>query len=261
MKVVVRYPTSGKPDHYAVERMQWIQRERPGWDVSTWRNGYAVDICRNEIVKDAVDKGADYLIMIDDDIIPTKRVLELPDLDKPIVAGLSLCWNAGAMFWNAFVKDSDQYVYRSVCNADFPTEAPREVYAVGAAILCIRADVLNDEEMRPLFKFKLNEWGLIDSLGGEDIQFCLKARDRGYSIWVDPQTQGEHWRPFGLKQTMARFDAVHNDPNYTMPEVFAMGLANVPETRGIKNTEVKPKPQPVPIQDRLNIINRTLRIK
>lgn len=249
--------------------MQWIRDQRPDWDVATWRNGYSVEVARNEIVKEAHDKGVDYLIMLDDDVVASESVLELPDKGKDIVAGISFCWNQGSIFWNAFVVDEKMGLYRSVTDSDFaPDFGLKPVYAVGTAIMCLSRKVIDDPRMRPHFQFKLDEWGTLDTFGGEDVQFCAKARRLGYEVWVDPRTQGEHWRAFGLKQTLIRFAAVKDSEEFTLPEVFGMGLGNLPGYEKEPEATPAPKPPPKPPPDRwgvigtrLNSINQTLRVK
>ena len=221
MKVMVRMPSRGAPKAYSVDRMRMWEKERPDWDWGIHTNFYSVSVCRNEIVKEAAQKDVDFLIMFDDDTIPTREMLDMPDLNKPVLSGIVPCWQQGHFFWNAFEIDHERRLFKSISEWDGD---PRKVYASGTAIMCIRKDVLQDPNMRPLFSFKVDEWGCLVPVGGEDVQFSTKCQANGHEMWVNPRVQGEHWRELNMLQTLIAVEGSKDNVDWHVVEQFAIGL-------------------------------------
>lgn len=199
MKVMVRIPTRGNPPMDAVKRINELRAMKPEWDVDWHTNGFSIAISRNEMCKQAREANVDFLIMLDDDIIPPSSVLNLPSHNKPMVAGLALTWQAGYHQWNAY-EIVDGVSFQNIARWT-DDRLLRPVYAVGGACLCIRKDVLWNRALWPLFAERTYPDGTIMPFGGEDIWFSTQLQAAGIPVYVDPQVQCEHWRPTGLKQT------------------------------------------------------------
>lgn len=219
MKVLFRIPTRGTPSHYTCNRVEALRDERPEWDIKFHSNPYSVSVCRNEIFREAAESDADFLVMMDDDVIPTKGILDLPLVDQPVVAGLVPTWQGGYFLWNAMRLEGDHLVTLSD-----PPKGLEQVYAVGGAILCIRKDVLQDPAMRPAFGLHVDEWGTMQEAGGEDTYFSIQCQRNGYPIYVDPTVQGEHYRPIGLKQTIHAFRDNEDNEDFRTPTQFSVDV-------------------------------------
>ncbi len=55
------------------------------------------DYARNVLGKAFMESGADYMLMIDADVDPNPKILEMADLDKDIIAGNVFCWISGEL--------------------------------------------------------------------------------------------------------------------------------------------------------------------
>lgn len=207
MRVMVRVPTRGNPSMFTIQRMEWMRSQRPEWDFGYHSNAYSIAIGRNEMCALARQGDFDYLIMLDDDVIPPSRILQLPEHNLPVVSGLTPVWQAGYHQWNAY-EVVDNVSFQTIDLKGWDMGMLREVYAVGASCLCIRKDVLANEALWPLFACRVRPDGTMMFLGGEDTWFSMQCQAAGIKVMVDPQCQCEHWRPTGLKQTAKTFEDV-----------------------------------------------------
>jgi hypothetical protein len=205
MNVMMRLMTRGDAMPSAIARMQWCRSQ--GWDADMHVNKVGIDIARSEVIAKARESNADYLIMVDDDVVPTDRILRLPEHGVPVVSGCVPSWSFGKLFWCIFDLDEDG-TYRSV--TDFTEDhSLQQVYSVGGALLCIRRDVLEDTSQDPLFLFRRNSDGTVAHFGGEDCHFCQKVHRMGYPIYADPGMVGEHTPRIELVRTLVE----NADPN------------------------------------------------
>lgn len=222
-RVMVRILTRGQPAAYTINRMFELAKKRPDWDLCCHINPYSVSIGRNEICRQARQAQVDFLIMIDDDVVPGDRLLALPGHDKPVVAGLVPIWQAGYFLWNAHVLEEG--VFKTVVPQK---EGLMAVHAIGTGILCLRRDVLEDERLQPPFQMAVDEAGCPVEAGGEDTYFSLLCHRAGIPRFIDCQLQAEHWRPVGLKQSIQIQQQHQKDEDFQVPTPFGMDAARLP---------------------------------
>lgn len=228
-KVFMRVVTRGQVGAQTSRAVRELQQTMPHWDIDEHQNAMSVAVARNEVCRMARDARADYCIMVDDDVIFNNGIVKLPLANKPVVSGLVPTWQAGYFFWNAF--DIEDSYFRSI-DLRGP-EGLREVFAVGAAILCIRRDVLENEDLWPLFFLHTFPDGTMRPVGGEDTAFCAKCQEHGIPIHVDMQCQGEHWRDIGLKQTLVAIQENRQNPDFSIPSRFDCDVRTLPfEVKG-----------------------------
>lgn len=241
---MLRYPTRGTPSHYSMIGKKHLETVHPDWDIDFHYNNFSVAVARCTIFREAAQKEVDYLYMIDDDIIPTGNVDTLHLQNKPVIAGLCLCWQRGHFFWNAFDINFGKEVFHSIL-----LEEPgiRQVYTVGCGIICISKEVLQDPNMRGAFQETKDEWGCVVAGGGEDITFGRKCNEHGHSVWLDSNVQGEHYRAIALGDTLRNFQEYRANPEFTTPEQFIMGLHTTP-------IKFAPKVEESPSSDLLSLI-------
>ena len=186
---------------------------------------YNVAVARNEAFKEARDAFADFLIMIDDDVVPDKNIVTLPEHDLPVLSGLVPMSKNGLICFNAFDLSAEG-IYSSLPGAG---EGIRQVYAVGSALICLRMDVLR--HMKAPFNFELDEDGLVDVYGGEDLAFVYKCHAQDIPIYVDTDYVAEHYSKLELGSALVR-----GNPNRTGPSVCAFDasehLGNLPIGQG-----------------------------
>lgn len=132
---------------------------------------------------------ADYLFMVDDDMLaPADLFYQLVKHDKPIVAALAFTRNPDHRpviyetieGWDASVQQ--RYGFTKFVN-NYPRNTLVECDAVGFGAVLIKTDVLK-KVPRPWF------FGMAQT--GEDVQFCIKAKKSGFSVWMDTSIKLGH---------------------------------------------------------------------
>lgn len=133
---------------------------------------------RNRIVRDA-PKDADFILMLDADVVPPTNILEIAGFDLDIVASPSPIWRGG--------EDGDPVITGAV-----PLDGT-EVVSVGEDKLlecryvqggayCIAKRVFRHPEMRGAFADGFDEDGVVTDT--EDYVYCRKARALGFRVWA-----------------------------------------------------------------------------
>ena len=150
--------------------------------------GYDCAKARNEIAKEAIAGGFDYVLMIDSDVVAPNDTLER-FLEYPADIVIGLCprkntkekrceiYRLGAESFRDF------YTY-----ADMP-EAPRLVIKGGGlACALIKTEVFQRLKY-PYFKYVIYD---NDTILSEDLYFCNEARKYGMQIQCNPNVKGGH---------------------------------------------------------------------
>ena len=165
--------------------------------------GYPVDRVRNHICRRFLESDAEYLLMIDDDVVPPSTVLDMAGHDKDVVAGL--CY--------AYVPSTGYYVVAYLPKDRDGRRPPRlplgtgiegrglvEVELAGTACMMVHRRVLEAVEP-PYFAMELDDERLLlrDS---EDFAFCRKARAAGFSVWLDTDQPCGHLRTLDMSATV-----------------------------------------------------------
>ena len=146
--------------------------------------GYNVDQVRNLIADYAIRNNYDYLMCVDHDIAfdPT-TVAQLVNHDKDIVAGI-------------YRQRKEQQILEVFDKTYFPYQDTKhfgkdlfEVGAIGLGCALIKVDVFKKIGY-PQFDYH-RAVKAEDSLS-EDVDFCMKARNKGYQVWIDPTIRCDH---------------------------------------------------------------------
>jgi len=174
------------------------------------------ELARNRICKRFLETDADVLLMIDDDMVlagwDSLRVLITPDYD--IAAPLQLMFDSGinestgevepAVKPCAFMYDDDAEGYRQLYPA--PGVGHQECGAVGGGMIAIRRHVLENERMLlaegfdpPAF-FRTRFAPNYERVRGNDIDFCHRARECGYTVKVNWGARTGHLKTVDLYQ-------------------------------------------------------------
>ena len=147
-----------------------------------------IDRARNELVKDALKDGCDYILFIDSDIImPKGSIDKLIDMNTDIASGLYFA-KAKPYLPVARVIKNTRHFYLE----DFEYNQIMDVAGVGMGLCLIKTDVFKKLSY-PYFKL---EWRNDPELGqyqiAEDLYFCEQAREAGYSIKLNTGILLEH---------------------------------------------------------------------
>ena len=164
--------------------------------------GYPVDRVRNLICKRFLESDAEYLLMIDDDVVPPATVLDMARHGKDVVAGLCYAFIPQRGYYTAaYTPPGEDGKYGRVgIGSDLEGRGLLEVGLAGSACLMIHRRVL-EQLAPPFFKTELDDDGLhiVDS---EDFHFCRKAREAGFSIWLDTDQVCGHLKTVDMRRSV-----------------------------------------------------------
>jgi len=158
--------------------------------------GKPVDSCRNTAVRKFLESDAEYMWMLDSDTIPPKGIDTLGALmshQKKIVGAIVFSFQYNEPF--AVVVDYNEeggYIQSPQLKND---KRLISVAATGAACLLVHREVL--EKMgKYWFQTLMNEWGILS--WGHDFNFCRKALELGYKVWIDKSIICSHRPQSGI---------------------------------------------------------------
>lgn len=123
-----------------------------------------------------------HILFLDADVVPRKSTLRaLVAHDKDIITGAVPIYQHGELKWNV----SKDTVYNPL--KELPSN-PFKVELCGFGAVLVKTSVFDKIEW-PYWRSEYKP-GL--RTVGEDIYFCQKARDAGFSIWCDPKVRCNH---------------------------------------------------------------------
>jgi len=147
---------------------------------------YSIDLSRCDIVKHAIENKYDYILWVDSDtIIPKNTLKRLMSHDKDIVSGVysyKLIGGKNAVAKRFIPNEVDAY-------EDIPLDEIRakdnifEVDGIGFGCVLTKMEIFNHIH---------DPWFVLTKNMGEDIDFCRKAQNAGYKIYLDPKVLAGH---------------------------------------------------------------------
>jgi hypothetical protein len=161
---------------------------------------------RNGIVHRFLKGDDDYLYMNDDDVIPWRNPLDFVERDLDVLLfpcpiyktepqdGQPLRWNV-------------QYTVKGKTIKEDVGDGIRKIAAGGSGALLIARRVLEHPAMRAPFMDQYNEDGL--RTNSEDLSFCDRAREAGFSVYAALCAPCSHNKPVDLLYLM---NAYKRDP-------------------------------------------------
>lgn len=169
---------------------QKVKGESPRYEfILTNMGEIFVPFAREMLVDVALKYNADYLFMVDDDMIaPMDLFYRLVKHDVDIVAPLAFTRNPPhrAVIFSV-IEGVDQvtrkpyFINNPVYN--YPREKLVECDAVGFGAVLIKTSV---------FKKMPKPWFMGSMNCGEDVHFCVQAKKRGFQVFMDTSTKLGH---------------------------------------------------------------------
>ena len=148
---------------------------------------------RNQIVRKFLQTDYDYLMMLDGDNVPPENILNLADYQEDIIGGLCFAYMKEMVIPLALKKNK----MGSYDVMKIPKQAGLiECDAVGTGVIIIKREVL--EAMSFPFENKYDPEG-IKTLG-LDINFCKRAKEKGFKVFCHTDFKCSHWTPMDLKE-------------------------------------------------------------
>ncbi|NCB27352.1 MAG: glycosyltransferase [Bacteroidia bacterium] len=159
--------------------------------VGTWFEcfyGYNIAQIRNLMADYAINHGFDYMLWVDSDIILPRDTLEkMLASGKDIISGLYVQRLPDKTIPEVYIWRGNRLVNADV--AELTGEDLISVWGVGFGCVLTKTNVLRDIGY-PQFEYK-NSLDHANTVS-EDVDFCLKARRKGYDIFLDPTIQCKH---------------------------------------------------------------------
>lgn len=181
--------------------LQISYRER--CEVLNVMSGANVSKARNALVEGFLATDADYLLMLDSDMVFRADVISrLVVHNEPIMNGMYFqpSLNGGPSFpcmyrhQTGTAKSDGMFV---TLGDHWQRQAVIQVDAVGAGFMMVHRDVF--ETIRKLMPNYAAPWFQEvqrgDNLVGEDFTFCMRASEMGYPIFVDTSVEAGHIKP------------------------------------------------------------------
>jgi GT2 family glycosyltransferase len=149
-----------------------------------------IEHCRNSIVQRFLASKNEWLIMIDNDVVPPQNMLELINLDKDIlILPVPIC-QFNSIMYNVYLLDKEGY-WEPVKNR----KGLIEINSGGTGAIIIRRNIL--EKIEAPFERNYDKKGL--AILGSDLFFCTKAKELGYRIYTHMDFVCSHYRTVDLK--------------------------------------------------------------
>lgn len=160
----------------------------------------------NHIVIDFINKNYDFWLNIDSDNPPLKNPLDLINLNKDIIGLPTPIWHylgkkkERPIYWNAYDYDPQEKAYREHKNR----HGLQKVEAIGTGCFLMHKRVFQKLEMREQpFLRSWNKQGIMKK--GNDIAFCEKARENGFTIYCHYDYPCDHFSELSLNETINAF--------------------------------------------------------
>lgn len=172
------------------EAMDFYEKKNPRYVFALGCVGeILVPYAREELARNAIKEGCDYLFMIDDDMLsPHDLFYRLVKHDVDIVAALAFTRNPNhrPVIYQT-VEGYDPVTktdyYRNTFVDNYPRNKLVECDAVGFGAVLIKTSVIKALEEPRFMGF---------SGTGEDITFCIKAKKSGFRVFMDTSIKLGH---------------------------------------------------------------------
>lgn len=186
-------------------KLSWWEREGIAWDVMEDSMAGFIEVNRTRIALDFLRRmNHKFLLMIDSD---TEPPVNLPYLlarhNEPVVGSCIVSMGTGGRPMLCFSRPDENGVNRLIDFEDgnkIPAIGLAEVPHSGTGAMMIRRDVLeafdwDDPADIPFFvPEEIRARGAVSGklMRGEDIQFCIRAREKGFKVQVDMEAHCGH---------------------------------------------------------------------
>jgi len=152
--------------------------------------GYTVETARNFAVKNVLNEGYDYTLWVDSDIILPFNILErLLATNSDIATGWYCKKLPGSEITELYGPDKlSQRTMVNIMTKELPKNGVIPIIACGFGCTLVKNEVYNKIGDKDWFHYTSTN-GMMCS---EDIDFCIKAKDKGCSIVADCSMRCQH---------------------------------------------------------------------
>lgn len=192
------------PFHFAYSLIQLIRHCDRIWGPGEVR----LEIVEGSLLEEnriaLLDKAqGDWLLMLDTDMTFPHDAAE--KLDAHIKAGKDLV--SGLYFLGYAISEPAIYgpdvtdrtpAYRYV---DYPRDSLFEIGGCGMGICMIGKKIIDDFKNHNEVNDSFRRVYKLGKKVGEDLSFCYRVREKGYSMWCDSSVKAGHLRPYTVSET------------------------------------------------------------
>jgi len=207
-KIFVAVPTRGDVGFNTIRRLQDIRDANPSLPPVLYEAGrLSVASVRNEIVRKFLKTDCEILLMVDDDVVPHRDVLAMsqyvrhslivtPEPRYDIVgAPYMLLRQPIAMVATPCVFLRGPGGGYKFIPKTFTLTGVVECDAMGTGCMMIARRVVEDPRCMP-FSLGVDPDGVM--VMTEDMIFCLRAKEAGYTLAADYSRFADHWNSISL---------------------------------------------------------------
>ena len=149
---------------------------------------------RNQIVEKALAWEPDYLFWVDDDMAFNNDIVEkLLSHKKDFVC--AIMFSKTPPFVPTIKKIQDGNVLSFNNYVDYPKNSFVEIAGCGMAATLIHRRLFEDLKLENDEWFAERQFGIMES---EDINFCIRARQKGHKLWCDTSAKTRHIGGIGI---------------------------------------------------------------
>jgi FkbM family methyltransferase len=149
--------------------------------------GYSISQIRNLIADWA--KRYDYLFSVDSDIVlPKDTLVKMLDADKDIISGLYIQRKPGEQILEVYMSTHGGGC-TNIPYSRLEKHSVVEIEACGMGCALIKSDVFRKV---PYPHFYYKEALTMAETVSEDVYFCRKAKQHGYTVWADATIKCDH---------------------------------------------------------------------
>lgn len=160
--------------------------------------GFPVDVVRNNICEMFLKSSSEYLLMLDDDMVPPRNLLDMAGHEKDVIGGLYYAFlPTRGIYSVAYRIHEDGSVERFDIGSRIEHQGLKAVDLIGTGCMMIHRRVLDALE-KPFFRVVADETAttLVDT---EDFYFCQKAAKAGFSVYLDTDVPCGHVKQMDLR--------------------------------------------------------------
>lgn len=189
MNILIAVPSMDSvPAHFA---QSLASLKKVGNCAVAFKVGSLVYTSRNELAKHALQMSADYVLWLDSDMkfepdILEKMMATMESQKMDILTGL---YFRRVPPFTPVIFDKLELDENGICthhNIDYVPWSLMEVDGCGFGCVLMKIDVLLD--VIATYRDCFSPFAGV----GEDLSFCIRARQLGHSIWLDPKIQLGH---------------------------------------------------------------------
>lgn len=167
------------------------------WLVFDYVRGYDCAMARNMIARQSLEENADYVLMVDSDIIvPGNAIVDMLSCDADVVIGICAHRNAANIYegkTSVCKNDGEndythQYTAQEIIELRDQGEYKIQIHGGGMGCTLIKTDVFKRLEY-PYFKWTDYGNGYVLS---EDLYFCEQCKANGIPIYADTRVTPQH---------------------------------------------------------------------